>query len=182
MHIQFDKNTVTFDSPHCLKHCSPSYQGATISGLNTSFDYLSCLPTLSDQAMNVFSADDFALNSCSRSLLYHYYCSHLSFYQVVNIFSIDKPTNCHFCSTSLSTSSQTSVSADTICFYNLCSYYSYKSSYCLDMADSLKTMNQEPLQTKDWVSPNIPNSQKKFVELLTMDILLIEAASFSMFM
>ena len=24
-HIRFDKNTVTFDFPHCLQHCSPSH-------------------------------------------------------------------------------------------------------------------------------------------------------------
>ena len=59
LHIQFDKNTVTFNSPHCLQHCSPSHQPVTISGLNKPFDHLSCLPTSSYQVVNVSSADDF---------------------------------------------------------------------------------------------------------------------------
>ena len=70
-HIRFDKNTVTFDSPDCLQHYSLSHQAMTVSGLDTSFDQPPHLPTLSDQAVNVSSADDFAPNSHSRLLSYH---------------------------------------------------------------------------------------------------------------
>ena len=76
-HIWFDKNTVTFDFFHCLQHCSPSHQAVTISDLDTPFDNSPRLPTLFDQAVNVSSADDFALNPCPRSLLYHYCCPRL---------------------------------------------------------------------------------------------------------
>ena len=48
------------------------------------------------------------------------------------------------------------------------------------MADSLKIMNQELLQSVDWVSPIILNLQKKFAEIPTMDILMIGAALFNM--
>ena len=47
------------------------------------------------------------------------------------------------------------------------------------MADSLKMINQELLQTKDWVSPTVPNSKKKFAELPTMDISMIGATPFN---
>ena len=67
-HIWFDKNTVTFDSSHYLQHCSPSYQAVTVSGLDTPFDNSSHLPTLSNQAVNVSHADDFAPNPRSFSL------------------------------------------------------------------------------------------------------------------
>ena len=50
------------------------------------------------------------------------------------------------------------------------------------MADSLKTMNQELLQLEDWVSPIIPNSQKKFAKLPIIDISMIEAAPFNTLM
>ena len=48
------------------------------------------------------------------------------------------------------------------------------------MADSLKTMNQELSRPEDWVSPTIPNSQKKFVKLPTIDISMIRVAPFNM--
>ena len=47
------------------------------------------------------------------------------------------------------------------------------------MADSLKTINQELLQTKDWVSSTVPNSKKEFTELPIMNILIIGAAPFN---
>ena len=111
-HIQFNKNTITFNSPHCLQHCLPSHQAMTVSGLNTPFDHSPRLSTLSDQVMNVSSTDDFALNPCSCLLLYHRYCSRCSSYQAVNISNIDKPTNPRFCFSSFSICNQTSVSAD----------------------------------------------------------------------
>ena len=40
-------------------------------------------------------------------------------------------------------------------------------------------MNQELLQSKDWVSTTVSNLQKKFAELLTMDISIIGAAPFN---
>ena len=134
----------------------------TISGLNITFDHLFCLLTLSDQAVNVSSTDDFALNPCSRLLSYHCYCCRLLLYHAVNISSIDKLINCRFCSTSLSMSNQTFVGADTLWIHNLCPRYSNNSRHCLNMANSLITMNQELLQLKDWVSPTVPNSQEKF--------------------
>ena len=47
------------------------------------------------------------------------------------------------------------------------------------MADSLKTINQELLRPKDWVSPTVPDSKKEFAELPTMDILMIGAMPFN---
>ena len=47
------------------------------------------------------------------------------------------------------------------------------------MANSLKTMNQELLQSKNWVSPTVLNSKKNFAELPIMDISIIGAASFN---
>ena len=50
------------------------------------------------------------------------------------------------------------------------------------MAESFKIMNQEQLQPKDWVSSIVPNSQKKFAKLSTMDISMIGAAPFNTLM
>lgn len=36
--IQFDQNTITFDSSYRLQHCSSSHQAVTIAGVNTPFD------------------------------------------------------------------------------------------------------------------------------------------------
>ena len=151
----------------------------TISGLDTSFDNLLSLPTLSDQAVNVFSADDFAPNPHSHLLSYHRCHSSPLPYQVVNVSSINKPTNRYSRSTSLSTCSQTSVGTDTPWIHNPCPYYSYNSRHCLNMADSLKTMNQKLLRPKDWVLPTIHDSKKEFAELPIMDISMIGAAPFN---
>ena len=113
----------------------------TISGLDTSFDNPPCLPTLSDQAVNVSSADDFAPNLRSRLLSYHRCCPCSSPHQVVNVSNIDKSTNRRSYSTFLSTSSQTSIGTNTPRIHNSCPCYSYHFPHCLDMADSLKTMN-----------------------------------------
>lgn len=59
-YAQFDKNTVTFDSPHYLQYCSPSHQSVTISGLNIPFDHSPCLPSLFYQTENLSNTDDFA--------------------------------------------------------------------------------------------------------------------------
>ena len=104
-HIQFDKNTITFNSFHSLEYCSLSHQAVSISSFNTLFDHLLHLSTLSNPAMNFSNADDFAPNPHLRLLSYHRYCPFFSPYQAVNIFNIDKPNNCRSCSTSLSTSS-----------------------------------------------------------------------------
>ena len=140
-HIQFNKNSITFDSSHCLQHCSPSYQAITISGFNTPFDYLPCLSTLSDHTMNVSSADDFAPNSHCRLLLYYHYCLRHLLHSTVNVSSINKLTNRRFCSTSSSTSRETFTSANTPFIYNPHPCYFHNSCHRLDMADSLKTMN-----------------------------------------
>ena len=105
-HIQFDNNTVTFNFPHCLQYYSPSYQAVTISGFNTSFDHPLCLSTLSDQAVNLSNADDFAPNPPFRSLSYYRCGPCWSPHQAVNISSIDKPNNRCSHSTSSSMSSQ----------------------------------------------------------------------------
>ena len=63
--------------------------------------------------MNVSSVDDFAPNPRSRLLSYYRCRLYPSLHQAVNVFSIDKPTDRHSCSTSLSTSSQTFIGADT---------------------------------------------------------------------
>ena len=47
-HIQFDKNTVTFNFLHCLHHYSTSHQAMTDSELNTPFDHPPSLSTLSN--------------------------------------------------------------------------------------------------------------------------------------
>ena len=214
-HIQFDKNTVTFNSPHCPYHCSLSHQLVTVSGLNTPFNHPLCLPTLSYQAVNVSNADDFApdprscLLSLSLSILselcaltfvrgfefpnmrnrlgqllfYHRYCSRPSPHQAVNISSIDKPTkrrsrSCSM-SLSLSTSNQTFVSADTPWSHNSCPRYSYTFCHRLNIADSLKTMNQELLRPKDWISPTVSDSQEDFTKLPTLDISMIGAVPFN---
>ena len=112
-HIRFDKNTVTFDSPHYLQHYLPSHQAVTISGLDIPFDNLPYLLILSDQAVNVSSADNFAPDPHPRLLSYHCYHSRLSPHQAVNVSSIDKLTNRHSHSMSSSMSSQTPVGTDT---------------------------------------------------------------------
>ena len=50
-HIWFNKNIVTFNSPHYLQHCSLSHQAMTVSGFNIPFDHPPCLLTLSNQAV-----------------------------------------------------------------------------------------------------------------------------------
>ena len=50
------------------------------------------------------------------------------------------------------------------------------------MADSSKTINQELLQYKNWVSPTVSNLQEEFAELPTIDISMIGAAPFNTFM
>ena len=128
--------------------------------------------------MNIFSADDFAPNPCFHLLSYYHYCPRLSSHQAVNVSSINKPTNCRSFSMSLSTSSQISVGVDTPWSHNSCPYYFYNSRYRLDIADSLKTINQELSQPKDWVSSTISNSQEKFAKLLIIDISMIRATPF----
>ena len=108
-YIWFVKNTITFDSPHCLQHCLPFHQALTVSGLDILFDNPPYLPTLSNQAVNVFSTGNFAPDSCPHLLSYYRCCSRLLLHQGVNVSSIDKPTNRHSRSTSSSISSQTLV-------------------------------------------------------------------------
>ena len=48
------------------------------------------------------------------------------------------------------------------------------------MTNSLKTINQELLQPKDWILSTVLDSQEKFAKLPTMDISMIGAASFIM--
>ena len=84
----------------------------TFSGLDTLFDYSPYLPTLSNQAMNVSSADNFAIDSCSRLLSYPYCRLCPSPYQAVNVSSIDKPTNRRSRSTFSFTFSQITIGAD----------------------------------------------------------------------
>ena len=50
------------------------------------------------------------------------------------------------------------------------------------MADSLKTMNQELLRPKDWISPIVSDSQEKFAKLPNMDILMIGVTPFNTLM
>ena len=113
----------------------------TVFSLNTPFDNLPCLPTLSDQAVNVSNADNFAPNPRSRSLSYHRCCPRHSLYQAVNISSIDKPINRRSRSTSSSTSSQTPVDTDTSRIHNPRLRYFCNFCYYLHIANSLKTMN-----------------------------------------
>ena len=129
--------------------------------------------------MNISSADDFAPDPRSRLLSYHRCRPRSSPHQAVNVSSIDKPTDCRSCSTSVSTSSQTSVGADAPWSHNPRPRYSYNSRHRLDMADSLKTMNQELSRPEDWVSPTVPDSQEKFAELPTIDISMIGVAPFN---
>ena len=113
----------------------------------------------------------------------YYHCRlRSSPYQSVNVSSINKPTNYCFCSTSLSTSSQTPVGTNTSRIHNPRPCYSYNSRHRLNMADSLKTMNQELLRSEDWVLPTVPDSKKEFAELPTMDISIIGAAPFNTLM
>ena len=83
---------------------------------------------------------------------------------------------------SSSMSSQTFVAADTPWIHNPRPHYSYNFRHRLGMADSLKTINQELLQPKDWVSPTIPNWKKEFAKQPTIDILIIGAAPFNTLM
>ena len=156
-YIQFDKNTINFDFFHYLQHCLPSYQPMTVSGLNTLFDHGLCLTTLSNQAVNVSSTDDFAPDPCSRLLSYYRYCLSPSSYQDVNVSSIDKPTDHCSCSCSTFlcsfTFGQTSVSFNILWSYNPHFRYFYNSYHRFNMADSLKTMNQKLLQPEDWIYP-----------------------------
>ena len=151
----------------------------TISGLDTPFDNHPRLPTLFDQTVNVSSTDDFAPNPRLCSLSYYCCCRCPSPHQAVNVSSIDKPTDRRSHSTSLSTSSQTRVGTDTPWIHNPRPRYSYNSRHRLNIADSLKTINQELLRPKDWVSSTVPNSKKKFAELQTIDISMIRAAPFN---
>ena len=144
-HIRFNKNTVTFNSPQCLQHCSSSHQAVTVSSLNTLFVNPPCLLTLFDQTVNVSSADDFASDPHPCLLAYHHYRPRPSPHQAVNISSIDKSTDRHSRSTSSSTSSQTPIGIDTSRIHNTHPRYSYNSCHYLNIADSLKTMNQELL-------------------------------------
>ncbi len=129
--------------------------------------------------MNVSSADDFTPDSRPRLLSYHRCRPHLLPHQAMNVSSVDRSTD--RCSRSISsfTSSQTSVGADIPQSHNSYSRYSYNSCHCLDIADSLKMMNQELSRPKDWVPPTVPNPQKKCAELPTMDISMIGAAPFN---
>ena len=154
----------------------------TISGLDTPFHHSSCLSTLFDQAVNVSSIDNFVLNPRSRLLTYHRCCPYLLPHQAMNVSNIYKPTYYRPCSMSLSTSCQTPVSAGTVRSFDACSQYSYNFCHRLDMADSLKMMNQELLRRKDWVSPTVLDSQKKFAELHIIDFLMIESAYFNTLM
>ena len=131
--------------------------------------------------MNVSSADDFAPDPCFCWLSYHRSRPYCSPYQAGNVSSIDKPSDHRSSSTSLSTSSQTSAGADTLQIHNARPHYSYNFNHHLDMADSLKMMNQELLRPKDWVSPTVSDSQEKFIELSTIDISMIEVALFNTF-
>ena len=151
----------------------------TISSLDTSFDNPFHLLTLSDQTVNVSSADDFAPDSRPRSLPYHRCRPRPSPHQAMNVSSIDKPTDCRSCSISSSMSSQTPVDTNTPRIHNPRPRYSYNSRHRLDIADSLKTMNQELLRLEDWVSSTVSDSKKEFAELLTMDITIIGAAPFN---
>lgn len=154
----------------------------TVSGFNISFDYSYCLPTLSDQAVNLFSANDFAFDPRLHLLSYHRCRPCFSPHQAVNISSIDKSIDRRSCSTSLFTCSQTFVGADTFWSHKFCLRYSYNSYHPLNIADSLKTMNQELFRLKDWDLPTVSNPQKKFAELPIIDISIIGAVTFNMLM
>ena len=117
----------------------------TVFGLNILFDHLSYLPTLSNQTVNISSADDFAHNLCFRLLSYYCSCPCSSPHQIMNVSSINKPTNHRSRFTSLSTSNQTSVGTNTHWSHNPHFYYSYNFYHRVDMADNLKTINQELL-------------------------------------
>lgn len=128
--------------------------------------------------MYVSSADNFTPDLHPWSLSYHRCYPRPSSHQAVNIFSIDKSIDRHFCFISSFTSSQTFVGANTSWSRNLRICYFYNSCHCLNIAHSLKLMNQELLWLEDWVPLTIPDLQKKFVELPTIDILMIRATPF----
>ena len=151
----------------------------TVSGLDTPFDNPPRLPTLSNQTVNVSSADDFAPNPRLSLLSYHRCRPRPSPHQAVNVSSIDKPTDRRSCSTSSSTSSQTLVGTDTPRIHNPRPRYFYNSRHRFNIADSLKTMNQELLRPKNWVLSTISNSKKEFGELPTIDISMIGVAPFN---
>ena len=71
---------------------------------------------------------------------------------------------------SLFTFSQIFVGVDISRIHNLCPRYFYYFYYRLNIADSLKTINQELLRPENYISPTIPDSQKKFTELSTINI------------
>ena len=97
----------------------------------------------------------------------------------MNVSSINKPIDCRSYSTFLSTSSQISIDTDIPRIHNSCPHYFYNSHHHPNMVDSLKTMNQKLLRSKDSISPTVFDLQKKFAKLLTMDILIIGAAFFN---
>ncbi len=132
--------------------------------------------------MNVSSANNFTPNPHPRLLSYYRCCPCLLPHQAVNVSSIDRSTNRRSRSMSLFMSSQTFVGADTSRSYNPRPCYSYNSRHRLDMADSLKMMNQELSRPEDWVPPTVPNPQKKSAELPTINISMIGAAPFNTLM
>ena len=93
--------------------------------------------------MNIFNANIFAPDPSSRSLLYQRCCPRPSPHQVVNVSSIDKLINCRSHSTCSSMFSQTLIGADSPWSYNPCPRSSYNFYHHFDMANNLKTMNQE---------------------------------------
>lgn len=107
--------------------------------------------------MNVFSAYDFALDLCLCFLSYHHCCPCYLSHQAVNIFSINKSTDCHSHSTFLFRFSQTFSNTNIPWSYNSRPHYFYNFCCYLNIADSLKTINQKLLQPEDWVLPIIPN-------------------------
>ena len=129
--------------------------------------------------MNVSSTDNFAPDPCPRLLSYHRCCPRPSPHQARNVSSIDKPTDRRSRFTSLSMSSLTPVGTDTPRIYNPRPHYFHNSRHRLDIADSLKTMNQELLRPEDWVSSTVSDTKKKFAKLPTMDILMIGVAPFN---
>lgn len=173
-----------FNFFHYLQYYLLSYQAIIISSLNISFDYPFYLPTLSYQTKNISNADDFAPNLCSCLLLYHSFYLYFLTQQAVNVSSFNKLIDYYscFCFTllSLSISSQTFISTDTFQNHNFCPCYFYNFCHHLDIADSLKIINQEILQPKNWISPIILNSQKEFIELPTINILIVSATPFNM--
>lgn len=125
--------------------------------------------------MNILSNNKFTSNPYSYLLFYHriYFC--LLHHQFVNVSSINKSTNRHFyiyfyplptfsiislslfMPMSMSLSSQTFVGINILQIYRLCFCYFYNFCHCLDITNSLKTINKKLLQPKDWVSSIIFN-------------------------